>query len=203
MADGLLVRFFIHPVDLEYQSKLEGRPVCEDREHIEIIPIGDPKTVTVRESTEKDRQKFIQEYDRFKRGEGGKHVGTPLSEWPYMRPSLIRQLNYLNIFTVEHLSQCDDQSMQRIGPGAREIVAAAVAYLERAKDVGVTTKYAMENERLKDELERVKEQVSKLVAEKPTDHYQDYRPEAPLKRGPGRPRKDAIGPTGHETAPNT
>ncbi len=191
MADGLLVKFFIHAVDLEYQSKLQGRPICEDREFVEIIPIGDPKSSIVREATEKDRQRFIQEYERFKRGEGEKHVGTPLTEWPAMSPSRIRQLNYLNIFTVEHLAQCDDHAMQQMGMGARELVASAVAYLARAKDVSVTTKYAMENERLKDELERVKEQVSKLVAEKPAreDHYQDYRPEAPLKRGPGRPRK--------------
>ncbi len=191
MADGLLVKFFIDSVHLDFKSKEAGRPIFEDREFVEIIPIGDPKTVLVRECTEKDRQRFIQEYERFKRGEGEKHVGTPLTEWPAMRPSQIKQLNYLNIFTVEHLSQCDDQSMQRIGPGARELVASANAYIARAKDVSVTTKYAMENERLKDELERVKEQVSKLVAEKPSreDHYQDYRPEAPLKRGPGRPRK--------------
>ncbi len=189
MADGLLVKFFIHAVDLEYKSKEAGRPICEDREHVEIIPIGDPKTVTVREATEKDRQRFIQEYERFKRGEGERHVGTPLTEWPAMRPSQIRQLNYLNIFTVDHLTQCDDQAMQRIGPAARELVASANAYIARAKDVSVTTKYAMENERLKDELERVKEQVAKLAAEKPMDHYQDYRPEAPLKRRPGRPRK--------------
>jgi hypothetical protein len=195
MADGLLVKFFIDSVHLTHESEKQGRPIFEDREFVEIIPVGDTKTVLVRESNEKDRQRFIQEYERYKRGEGEKHIGTPLAEWPAMRPSQIRQLNYLNIFTVEHLSQCDDNAMQSIGPGARELVKSAVAYIERAKDVSVTTKYAIENERLKDELERVKEQVDKLVHERPVpreDHYQDYRPEAPLKRRPGRPRKTEV-----------
>ena len=106
-----------------------------------------------------------------------------------MRPSQIKQLNYLNIWTVEHLSESGDQAIQNIGPGGREMVKAAQAYLERAKDISVTTKYAVENERLKDEIERVKQQVNELAAERQREHPEYDPGETTERRRPGRPRK--------------
>jgi hypothetical protein len=167
MAEGLIVRFYLEPVHMVAQSEKEGRPIFEDRIFVETIPIGDNKTIEVHEATEHDKRRFPDEYKRFQDGESDTHAGTPLKEWPYMRPSQIKMLNYLNIFTVEHLAQCGDDALQRMGPGAREIVKQAIAYLDRAKDSASTMKYALENERMKNQISDLQETVRKLVATQP------------------------------------
>lgn len=180
-AKGLLVRFFHDAVHLKAQSEKEGRPIFEDREHIQIIPIGDTKTVVIRESTQNDRERFPEEYAAFKKGESMRPVGTPISEWPLLRPSQIKALEFLNVFTVEQLADLDDLAKQRYGMGANEIVTAAKAYVAKAKDNAVPQALALENERMKGEIERMKEQMAKMG-----EMIQMQEPE---KRGPGRPPK--------------
>lgn len=167
MAEGLIVSFEWMPVFMAFKSEQEGRQIWEDREHVRIIPIGDNKTVEVHEATQKDRERYPEEYERFKRNEHHVVIGTPLQEWPYMGPAQIKMLNHLNIFSVEDLAQLNDTSIQRIGPGGREIVRQAQAYLAKAKDSGVTQHLAAENERMKEELAALKEQMAKLVSDAP------------------------------------
>ena len=124
------------------------------------------------------------EYQRFKMGQGDIHTGTHLKDWPAMTPSLIKLLNYLNIWTVEHLSQCSDKAMQDIGMGAREWVNKAKAYLDLAKDTSAITRYAAENEVLTTKLAVLEEQMKKVLADEPRE---------PKRKG-GRPRKVHLTP---------
>lgn len=178
---GIISTFELVPVHLKFQSEKEGRPIYKDVEYIRHIPMGDNKTQTVEEVTDKIRQEFPDEYKRFKSGMQESHIGTPLKEWAYMRPAQIKELNYLNVFTVEHLAELGEDALQRIGGGGREIVKQAKAYLERAKESGATNHYAAENERLKGDIARLQEQMARVLADRPNDE--------PVKRGPGRPPK--------------
>jgi hypothetical protein len=165
MADGLLVTFEWIPVHMSFQSEKEGRPIYEDREHVRIIPIGDNKTVAVREATDEDKARWPDEYARFKKGDTHQVIGTPLQEWPFMRPSQIKMLNFFNIFSVEDLSTLSDTTIQKIGPGGRDLVKQALAYLEKAKSTGPSVHLALENERLKQDMAVLQEQMKKLMAD--------------------------------------
>lgn len=183
MAKGLIVRFYVDAVHMKHKSEKEGRPIFEDREFISIIPIGDNKTEVVREVTADDRARFPEEYKRFKDGEQELTSGTPLKEWPHLRPAQVKMLQYNNIMNVEHLAQLGDDAILRLGPGIRDLVRAAQAYLEKAKDTGITQHYAAENERLKEQMAQMQAQLAELAARAPAEDES--------KRGPGRPRKVA------------
>ena len=108
MAKGLLVKFYMDAVHLKAQSEAEGRPIFEDREFVEIIPIGDTKTVVTKPVTDIERQRFPEEYAAFKRGIEQTFAGTPLNQWPIMLPAQIKLLNHFNVYTVEQLADLDD-----------------------------------------------------------------------------------------------
>jgi hypothetical protein len=178
-AKGLLVRFYTDAVHLPARSEKEGRPMFEDREFVQIIPIGDTKTIVVREVTKNDQERFPEEYAMFKKGETMRPTGTLLSEWPLMRPAHVKMLEYLNIFTVEQLAEIDDLAKQRIGMGAGQLVTQAKAFLAKARDSAIPQALAAENERMKDQIGQLTEQMAKMA--------QMIEQQEPQKRGPGRP----------------
>lgn len=170
MADGLLVTFEKQAVHLKAKSEksTNGRPMYEDRVFVKIIPIGDNKTEIVREATEADKSRFAEEWDRYQRGEEQLYSGTPLKEWPSVQPSQIKMLEHFHIYVVEQLVELDDASIQRLGPGARELQAKAKAFVAKARDNAAVEKYAADNERMANEMESLKAQlkeVSNKIAE--------------------------------------
>jgi hypothetical protein len=205
MAEGLIVTFYTNSVNLPFESEKKGKPISEDREFIRILKIGDKYTVIDQQATQKDRETYPVEYERYKKGQGEMIVGTHLKDWPAIGPSMIKMLNYKNIWTVEHLAECGDQAMQSIGMGAREWVAKAKAYLANAKDGSAVTRYAAENERMKSEIDAFKEQMQMLMVQTPpissaagTSSTHPVGSIEPIKRKPGRPR--TVHDTINETA---
>lgn len=170
MANGLLVRFRYEPQHMAFESQKQGHPIYQDIEVVEIIPIGDNKTVVVREVTEEDRSRFPDEYKRFKDGVGG-HLtkGTPLEQWPFMRPAQIKMLQFYNCFSVEDLAGLSDTSIQAMGPGTRDLVKQAMAYLEKAKDGSAITRIHQENDDLRDQVKLLTQQVTNLLSERKAD----------------------------------
>jgi hypothetical protein len=184
MAKGLLVKFYMDAVELKGKSEAEGRPIFEDREFVEIIPIGDTKTVVTKPVTDQERQRFPEEYAVFKRGVEMVFSGTPLSEWPIMRPAQIKQFNHFNIYTVEQLSEIDDIAISRVGPGTRDFVEKAKAFIAKAKGSADVQRFASENLAMKEQIAEqatiIKEMSAKI----------DALRDEPERRGPGRPRKE-------------
>lgn len=183
MAKGLLVEFFTEAVELKARSEKEGRPFFEEREFVKIIPIGDTKTVQCKEVTDLEKQRFPEEYANFKRGAEMAFKGTPLTQWPPMRPAQIKLFNHFNVYTVEHVAELDDIRINQIGPGTREWVEKARAFLVQSRDTADSQRYAAENLRLKTEVERLNEQLQ-MLADKVSNM------DGPERRGPGRPRKE-------------
>jgi hypothetical protein len=197
MAEGLIVTFYTNSVRLPFESEKQGREIAEDREFVRILKIGDKYTAIDQPATQKDRETYPVEYERYKKGQGEMIVGTHLKDWPAIGPSMIKMLNYLNIWTVEHLAEVNEHGMQQIGMGAREWVAKAKAYLANAKDSSAITKYAAENERMLTEIEALKEQMQSLMKDN-RPQVENRREPEPIRRKPGRPR--TVHDTVNETA---
>lgn len=182
MAKGLLVKFYMDAVHLKAQSEAEGRPIFEDREFVEIIPIGDTKTVVTKPVTDIERQRFPEEYAVFKRGIEQTFAGTPLNQWPIMLPAQIKLFNHFNVYTVEQLSDLDDIAIGRIGPGTRDFVEKARAFIAKAKGSADVQRYASENAEMKEEIAEQRKIIAELSAKVGALSEE--------KRGPGRPRKE-------------
>ncbi|MEF0939629.1 hypothetical protein [Rhizobium sp. BR 362] len=185
-STGIYAAFTLEPVEQSFKSKEAGRPIFEDREFVRIVIAGDKNTEVFREATDTDKERFHEPYARFKRGLGEREqiVGTPLAQWPLLKPSQIREFEAINIYTVEQMAALSDTMKQNIGMGAHEIVAAAQAFLASAKDGSVASALAAENERLKTDLDLLREQVKAL-----SDRLEES--ERGERRGPGRPPKSA------------
>ncbi|TBY54529.1 hypothetical protein E0H59_13665 [Rhizobium leguminosarum bv. viciae] len=165
-SPGIFAQFSLEPVEQTFLSEKEGRPIFADKEFIRIMIAGDKHSEVYREATENDKTRFHEIYSRFKDGmkDRDQIVGTPLAQWPFLKPSQIREFEAINIFTVEQLASLSDTMKQRVGMGANEIVAAAAAYLASAKDSSVAGALAAENERLKADMERLTLQVQELAS---------------------------------------
>lgn len=153
---GLLVRFYVAPVHMTFKSEQAGRPIYEDRDHVSIIIPGDKNSSIEREATDDDKQKFAEEYAAFKAGAREKMTGTPLSAWSAMPPSLVKEFEYLNVYTVEHLAGLTDAAKQTFGMGAQQWVDTAKAFLDSSKSTGAVQKAIADKQRAEDELKRAR-----------------------------------------------
>ncbi|MFJ6328118.1 MULTISPECIES: hypothetical protein [unclassified Rhizobium] len=162
---GIYAQFYFEPVEQAFETEKQGRPIFKDTEFVRIFIAGDQRTEVTRPATEMDKVRFADIYRRFKDGAADHEQsnGTPLSQWTMMKPSQIKELQAINIYTVEHLAALSDTGKQQLGMGAHELVAAASAYLANARDSNAAAAFAAENERLKTEVARLEEQM-KLMA---------------------------------------
>lgn len=110
--------------------------VYRDVEMITIIPPGDAgKYSTVHAPvTPYYEWRFPLEYKAFKEGQQAVVHGTPLSHWPAMTPSLIKELDGYGIKTVEQLATL---SHSNSGPlrSFNSWKGKAQSFLDQAKDV--------------------------------------------------------------------
>ncbi|WP_375453716.1 hypothetical protein [uncultured Methylobacterium sp.] len=169
MADenpGILAMFFTDAVRMNFASEQAGRDIFEDREHVKIVIAGDKHSEVVREATDVDRERFHEVYRRFraKASEREQIVGTILDAAPFLSPSQRKEMESLNIFTVEQLAALSDTAKQKIGMGANEMVAKAQAFLKVAADTGHATALAAQAERQNDEIAALKEQIRELAS---------------------------------------
>ena len=184
-TQGLYASFQLDAVEMPFLSSQAGRPIFEDREFIRIFIAGDKNSEIYREVRDEDRERFVEVYDRFKRGlkDEDQNSGTPLAQWPIMKPREIKELQAVNLFTVEQVASVSDSVKQKLGMGANEIVAKARAWLNQANQGADLSKYMAENSRLKIDLEALQAQVQQL-----SDRLEG---EAVAKRSPGRPPRSA------------
>jgi hypothetical protein len=140
----LLVKFEYKNVQDQAASKEEGRPIFREKVYIDMKVPGSRDGI-VRPASDRDIARFPRHYEAFKARIELPTDGTPLSEWPQMARSLVEELSFMNIKTVEQLANLNDSVAGRL-MGGNNLKAKAKAWLDRA-DKGLTA------ERLQIELE--------------------------------------------------
>jgi hypothetical protein len=118
VADGrLAVEFSLVALKSDPKSKEAGRPIFEDREWIKIYTPGDKDTVIEREVWPSDKERFPRQYLSFKSNPKGDQIqGMPLADFPAVPPSMVEELRYFGVRTVEQLAAISDGNAQNIGP---------------------------------------------------------------------------------------
>jgi len=137
-------------------------------------------------------------FEMFKRGEEVPEEGMSLKAFPAFSPAEILICKAVDIYTLEQLSEANEQAIGRMGPGGRGLKIKAAKMLENYHN----GKAAEENAALRQALSEMQAKhadleatVKRLISEKPEessdidDKIAAAIAKAMEKRGPGRPPK--------------
>ena len=152
----LLVKFFMQPRPDKLATVKEGRPIFKDVEYVDIKIPGDRTGGACRPATYQDKIRFSDHYRMFKARIEVPLEGTPLGEWPLITRSLVEELAFHNVKTVEHLAGMADVNIAKF-MGLGTLKAKAVTWLETASEESKVHK-------LQDELAERDERIAALEA---------------------------------------
>lgn len=79
---------------------------------------------------------FKAQYAAWKDGREAPLDGTPIIRWPAVTPAQVKDLLGLKIKTVEDLAAANEETLKRLGMGARALKQQAVEWLASANDIG-------------------------------------------------------------------
>jgi hypothetical protein len=188
---GVTPIFFVEAVQDHAASERQGRAIYIDKERVRIHIVGD-STAATHPVDEGIKRRFAEQYEAWKRKETGSHIkGTPLKKWPMSTPSMMRELESWNIFSVEDLGAVSDGNVQNITDG-RALRDKATAWLKSAVDGAAVMKLASENHRLRDELEELRKAVQNagISVEKSPKAAREILHRPPLAKAK-KPKKNA------------
>lgn len=128
--EKLFVKFEDKPVQDKQASEDAGRPIFKEIPHISIRAAGSQSFVCRRASIA-DMRRFPRHYAAFKQQRELPVEGTLLSEWPLISRTMAKELEALDVKTVEQLVGMSDQSSQNF-MGINELKRKATLFLEHA-----------------------------------------------------------------------
>lgn len=146
-------------------------------------------------------ERYKEAYRAWQNGQEIPLHGTAIRGWGVISPAHQETLIRMNILTVEDLGGVNDEGIRRIGMGGTELKHKAQAWLSQHHDKGPLT---LENAALKTQVSNLEAQLSQLTQSvqqlqrqsgpaPSIDDGESLMPEIPeVRRGPGRPRKDAA-----------
>lgn len=128
-------QFFTDKVELTFQSKMQGRPIYEDREFVRIIIPGDRRSQVVEPVNDEHKARWPEAYKAFTEGLEAPESGTPLTEWAVsgMTKARAAELAHFHVKTVEQLATITDAAVQNLGMGMWELREKARKWLEIAE----------------------------------------------------------------------
>ena len=119
---------------------------------------GNQNNIIRRRVTSIDIERFPMLYERFKAGHADVLEGTPLSEVPWIGRSMVEELNYLHIRTLEQLANLDDAVCTRF-VGYHELKRRAQAFVEKAQSDAPLLALEEENKNLKESMAALEQMV--------------------------------------------
>lgn len=130
--EGLLVKFFKHPVLSRFESTERGVPIYTDVIMIEVINPGEKDPVRVVKTREHEFR-FARQWEAFNKGQSQEaQSGTPLDHLFPNEPGTVLSLRAVNVFSVQQLANLHDTAINNI-PMGRTLVDRAKAYLGTAE----------------------------------------------------------------------
>lgn len=159
--ERLYVTFKTEPVLNPSASTKAGRPIYDDVDMITIHSPGSKLTSIVDHAKRytQGRPILAAKYRDWKSGQVASAGGTPLENFPFLftKPSMIAELKYRNIFTVEQLATLPDSGKQTI-MGGHELSQKAADWIASTAANAVDE----EKEALKKRLAEMEEKIAKL-----------------------------------------
>jgi len=157
---GLFVRFYSDAILNQQKSDIEGRPIYDQCEMVEILFAGDNSKTKVGRATDGNPPyylRFAKQYEAFKKQLEVVQDGTPIEHWPPITKAQALELKAMNIHTVEMLANVPDVNLKWMG--ARQLRENAKAWLSEAEAGKETIK-------LRNEVEELRAQIEALTNQK-------------------------------------
>jgi len=171
---GANVKFFFAYNENREKTLKEGRPIFDEIPSISIQWPG--MDVTVRRIEPQDIQEYPEMYAAFKAGSEPVESGTPLSEWPPISGSVMRELQYLGFKTVEQLANATDEVKRKLGTAA-QFVKVAKHWIEASNSSqSDVVRLQQQLEREQKRTEKLEEQVELLMQRVEGNEGIDLRP---------------------------
>jgi len=164
--DRLYVTFKTEAILNPHASTKAGRPIYDDIDMITIHAPGSKLTSIVEHAKRytQGRPILAAKYRDWKSGQLESAGGTPLENFPFLftKPSMIAELKYRNVFTVEQLANLPD--------GAKQTIMGGFELSQKAADWIASTAViadAEEKQALLDRLAQMEKVIAKMSSEKP------------------------------------
>ena len=163
------VIFYTHDVQDEEASAREGRPIFKSKDYIQIMVPGDKSNIIRRpvrmgHTQKHDNIRYAPQYDAFKQKREQRPDGTPLAAWPAMSTAQVKELEYLNIFTVEQLADIADSLVAR-HTGLTKLKNLANVFLKRADGTKEASRLTSELDKRDKEISALQQQMNDMAAE--------------------------------------
>lgn len=168
--DALWVEFYQKPIKNDFLSKLEERPVFEDRVFVKIQPPGRQDLRIEVEADETHKKRFPRQWMYYNNthGSDSKQVGTPVDQWPICTPAMAEMLKAMQFRTVESIAMAGDEAIGRLGMLAGmaplQLRERARIFLAAAHDSAALSKQGEELKKRDAEIEALKQQMAELMA---------------------------------------
>ena len=162
---GVFPNFFMRLVLDHAETNKQGRDVHKEVEWVELFIVGDKYTKPSRKVSEEDKMRWPDKYKAFIEGREMPLKGTAIDQWNTISRSRAADLKSMHIRTVEDLAALDDSAIQRIGMGAREMVAKAKSFISSQSD---NEALAAQNAELLKRIEDLEKKAKKKPAKKKT-----------------------------------
>ncbi len=165
--ETLFVVFYMGIIKNESRSTEEGRAIFDDVECVRIIVPGDKNSVIDRPAQVSDKQRFLRQYELFKKGvaEEDQVSGTRLTDWPFLSRAQCEELRYLGIKTVEQLASVRDDITTKV-PGLVSLKQNAGVWLAKATKSAEAAQFTKQMQEQAAALENlqsvVKEQAARI-----------------------------------------
>ena len=160
----MIVRFYKRAVQNRFKTKMEGRPIWEDKVYCEYYPAGSTLLKMDVPASDGHKMRFAKQWAYYQTTQGGdsREVGTPLSQWAILSPADVENLRGMKFHTVENIAAASDQQLQVLGMGVAGMAphilrTRAQAYLGSAQDTALPQKQA-------EDIETLKKQIADLTA---------------------------------------
>jgi hypothetical protein len=163
-------------------SEKAGHAVSIAIETVTIMIAGDLLSAASHPVDDAIRARFPEAYRSWKAQQDGYVDGTPLSAWPLMSPARVRELQNVNIYSVEDLASVAETNLVNITDGR--------AMRDKAREhLAKETVQGREIDDLKLQMSEMAAMISRIAAK----FEADEAPKSTRKGWPkGKPRKPVM-----------
>lgn len=160
--EKLRVQFGMYPELDQVASANEGRPIYKEKEYITIMVPGE-RDIVHRPAWAKDFDRFPRQYAAFKNKQNQDAVsGTPLKMVPWLSMGQVKELEFFNIMTLEHLANLADSNAIKFME-IQKLKRLAQDHLRAAKEAAPLTAMRAEMDQKDSEISTLTNQLQALA----------------------------------------
>jgi hypothetical protein len=158
-----ILRFFTDAEEMTGESLAAGRSIYRDADFVGITNPGS-RDEFVKRCTKLTDPYHKQAYAQWKTTQQQPVDGTPLTQVPWLSQSQIKELNAINIMSLEHLAEMSDATIQRVGMGGNDLRKKAQTYIKAATDTALVMRLETELQSRDRDIERLTKEIQSISA---------------------------------------